>query len=294
MTKKSSLGRGLNELLSGAKSKVMHSSDVDGITDNAMTGELRQLPISMLKPGKYQPRLDIKQDSLTELSDSIRNQGVVQPLVVRASAGGSYEIIAGERRWRAAQLAGLHEVPVVVRNLDDRQAMAISLIENLQREDLHAIDTALGIKRLIDEFSMTHEAAAAAIGKSRTTVTNLLRLLSLPKEVKEMIREGTLEMGHARALLTLDIGRQLSAAKAVIKKKLSVRGCEHLVKQLQTNPGGHKKTDLNPNVKTLQMELADKLAAKVTISSSGRNGGGRIIIKYHSLDELDGILKHIK
>lgn len=292
MTKKSSLGIGLNELLSDARSKITRNFD-DDTTDNTTVAQLRQLSVSLLKPGKYQPRLNIKQDNLVELSDSIRNQGVVQPLVVRALAGGIYEIIAGERRWRAAQLAGLHEVPVVVRDLDDRQAMAISLIENLQREDLHVIDTALGIKRLIDEFSMTHADAAAAIGKSRATVTNLLRLLSLPEEVKKMIREGTLEMGHARALLTLDVKQQLMAAKIVVKKKLSVRGCEQLVKQLQTNPREFKII-FNPNIRALQMELADKLAAKVTISSSGRHGGGRIIIKYHNLDELEGILKHIK
>ncbi|MDR1057558.1 MAG: ParB/RepB/Spo0J family partition protein [Coxiellaceae bacterium] len=281
MSKKSSLGIGLGELLSNIKTINIESKTA-----------LKQSPIDLLKPGKYQPRQDMSKEALTELADSIRTQGIIQPLIVRPISDGNYEIIAGERRWRAAQLANLHEVPVVIREIPDKQAIAISLIENIQREDLNAIDTAIGIERLIKEFSMTHENAASAIGKSRTMVTNLLRLLSLPEEIKIMVQHSLLEMGHARALLTLDLTKQLTAAKIIIAKKLSVRASELLVKQLQ-KPGITIKKDLDNNIKHLQKQLADTFAAQVNIHHT-KKGRGKIIIKYNNLDELDGILKHIR
>ncbi len=285
MSKKSSLGIGLSELLSSVKT-------VNEVV-TSKSSELRSLAIDLLKPGKYQPRRDIDQDTLNELADSIRTQGIIQPLIVRPVGSGKYEIIAGERRWRAAQLANLHEVPVVIRDMADRQVVAVSLIENIQREDLNVIDTAISLQRLIDEFEMTHENAALAIGKSRTSVTNLLRLLSLPEEIKKMVKENLLEMGHARAILTLNSNQQLFAAKIIIDKKLSVRGCENLVKQLQKPPKTIKSSSIDPNIKGLQRDLAHKLAAQVTFFHT-KKGKGKIVIKYNNLDELDGILKHIK
>lgn len=284
MPRKSSLGIGLSELLSNIK-----TINVDSQNSKTL---LKQLAIDLLKPGKYQPRRNMSKEAISELADSIRTQGILQPLIVRPLSTGNYEIIAGERRWRAAQFANLHEVPVIIRDIPDNHAVAISLIENIQREDLNAIDTAMGIERLIKEFSMTHENAALAIGKSRATVTNLLRLLSLPEEIKGMIQQGLLEMGHARALLGLDLTKQLSTAKIITSKKLSVRASEALINRLQ-NPLSSLKKELDSNVKHLQRELANKLAASVNIHHT-KKGKGKIIIKYNSLDELDGILKHIK
>jgi len=285
MAKKSSLGVGLKELLSDVKTPAS-SSNVKS------SSALRTLAVDLLKPGKYQPRQDMAKEALAELADSIRSQGVIQPIVVRPDGCGNYEIIAGERRWRAAQLANLHEVPVVIKEISDKNVIAISLIENIQREDLNAIDTALGIQRLVDEFNMTHEIAAKAIGKSRTAVTNLLRLLSLSKEIKNMVQQNLLEMGHARALLALEVAKQLVAARIIVAKKLSVRASEELIKQLQ-NPRATKQTFVDTNTKQLQKELSSKLAAAVTINHT-KKGKGKIIIKYNNLDELDGILKHIK
>jgi ParB family chromosome partitioning protein len=284
MAKKNSLGIGLSELLSDIKT-------INTNNENSKTA-LKNLAIDLLKPGRYQPRRSMDKEALTELADSIRVQGIIQPLVVRPGTDGSYEIIAGERRWRAAQLANLHEVPVVIREIHDKQAVALSLIENIQREDLNAIDTALSLQRLIGEFSMTHENVASAIGKSRTGVTNLLRLLSLSEEIKNMIQQGLLEMGHARALLALDIVKQLAAAKIIVAKKLSVRASEALVKQLQ-KPSIIAKSTIDPNAKELQKQLADKLAATVNIYHT-KKGAGKIVIKYNNLDELEGILQHIR
>ncbi len=277
MLKKSSLGTGLSELL----------SDIKASNKTA----LKHLAIDLLKPGRYQPRRNFVDETLTELADSIRAQGIIQPLIVRPTSNGKYEIIAGERRWRAAQLAKLHEVPVVIREIHDNQVIALSLIENIQREDLNAIDTALSLQRLIAEFNMTHENAALAIGKSRTVVTNLLRLLSLPEEVKDMIQQGLLEMGHARALLSLELMKQLAAAKIIVTKKLSVRASEALVKQLQKSSVTPKKV-IDPNTKELQKQLATRLATAVNIVHT-QKGKGKIIIKYNNLDELQGILHHI-
>lgn len=284
MIKKSSLGIGLSELLSDVKA-------INTSVDISKTA-LKHLAIDLLKPGKYQPRRNMNKEELTELADSIRTQGIIQPLIVRPLADGNYEIIAGERRWRAAQLAGLHEVPVVTKEIHDKQAIALSLIENIQREDLNAIDVALGLERLINEFSMTHEHAAMAIGKSRTVVTNLLRLLSLTEEIKNMVQQGLLEMGHARALLALDLNKQLLAARIIVAKNLSVRASEALVKKLQI-PITVTKKAIDSNTKELQKQLATKLAATVNIYHT-KKGRGKIVIKYNNLDELEGILSHVR
>jgi len=283
--KKKGLGRnlndlGLNELLS------------DIATSNVPKSALRTLAIDLLQPGKYQPRRAINQETLAELADSIRKQGIIQPIVVRTIFDGSYEIIAGERRWRAAQLAGLHEVPVTVRDISDEQAMAMSLIENIQREDLNVIDTAIGLQRLIDEFQMTHEAVAAAVGKSRATVTNMLRLLELTEAVKTMLQNAELEMGHARALLTLAADLQIQAARLVVNKRMSVRETEKLVNRLQ-KPATHPEKPTDANIKQLERDLKDKLGAKVLIQHQ-HSGKGRLTINYNSLEELEGILTHIK
>lgn len=291
MAKKRGLGLGLSELLSDIQT-ISTTTTTTKATESSINAGLRHLSIDLLKPGKYQPRRGMDKKSLEELAESIRTQGIIQPIVVRPIKGGGYEIIAGERRWRAAQLAKMQEVPVVTKEMADEQALAVSLIENIQREELNAIDTALSLQRLINEFSMTHENAALAIGKSRSAVTNLLRLLELADEIKEMVQEGALEMGHARALLTLEVTKRTYAAKIISSKKMSVRDAEKLVRQLQ-NPPAVKSRFIDPNTSNLQRDLADKLAAKVDIQHS-KKGSGKIVIKYNNLDELDGILKHIK
>lgn len=254
---------------------------------------LCHLPVDIIGRGKYQPRVDMHQESLQELADSIGEQGVVQPIVVRGIADGKYEIIAGERRWRAAQLAGLHEIPAVVRDVDDRGAIAIALIENIQRENLNPMEEARALQRLVDEFEVTHEEAAKAVGRSRAAVSNLLRLLDLEDAVKQQVEHGELEMGHARALLALSDSKQVSAALQVIKRGLSVRATEALVKQLQQS----RKSKLaaaavDPDIQQLEIKLADTLGASVAIRQ-GRGGKGKLVISYNSLDELDGILEHI-
>lgn len=285
MAKKSGLGSGLSELL----------SDLNSNPSNSLRNEhsaLRNLAIDQLKPGRYQPRHKMDDATLNELADSIRAQGIIQPLVVRPTTNGYHEIIAGERRWRAAQLANFREVPVVIKELSDQQALALSLIENIQREDLNAIEIALSLQRLIAEFALTHETAALSIGRSRTAVSNLLRLLELPSEIKSWLQEKKLDMGHARALLALSRDKQLSIAKIVIAKKLSVRATEALVSQLQ-KAKSLTKAVVDPNSSQIQKLLADKLAASVKINHT-KAGSGKIIIKYNNLNELDGILKHIR
>jgi ParB family chromosome partitioning protein len=257
-------------------------------------GSLCNLPVDIIQRGKYQPRVDMHQESLQDLADSIAAQGVVQPIVVRTIGEGRYEIIAGERRWRAAQLAGLHEIPAVVREVEDRAAIAIALIENIQRENLNPLEEARALERLIEEFELTHEQAAEAVGRSRAAVSNLLRLLDLEDAVKGMVENGELEMGHARALLALSGARQVEAAHQVIARGLSVRATEGLVKSLQSPPA-HKPavvTHKDPNIQHLESNLADKLGARVQIRQ-GRGGRGKLEISYNSLDELDGILEHI-
>jgi ParB family chromosome partitioning protein len=265
---------------------------------------LARLPLDLLQRGKYQPRTDMRQETLQELADSIKAQGVIQPIVVRPvgtpAAGESqrYEIIAGERRWRAAQIAGLGEIPAVIRSIPDEAAIAVALIENIQRENLNPLEEARALERLISEFSLTHQEAADAVGRSRTGVTNLLRLLELAPEVCERVERREIEMGHARALLALPSRKQQAeVATLVAKKSLSVRDTEALVRRM--SQGGAAVTaesqdnGRDPNVQRLEQELAEKLGAKVAIQHS-TGGKGRLVVSYNSLDELDGILAHIQ
>ena len=257
-------------------------------------GALCMLPVDVIQRGKYQPRMDMHQESLQDLADSIAAQGVVQPIVVRAIAEGRYEIIAGERRWRAAQLAGLHEIPAVVREVEDRAAIAIALIENIQREDLNPLEEARALERLIKEFELTHEQAAEAVGRSRAAVSNLLRLLDLEDTVKQLVEHGELEMGHARALLALNGNKQIEAARQVINRGLTVRATEGLVKSLQRPaPAKPEKARKDVNIQRLETDLSDKLGARVAIRQ-GRGGKGKLEISYNSLDELDGVLAHLR
>lgn len=298
--KKRGLGRGLDALLGDISSSLS--------TPEARGDELRQLPVDLIQRGKYQPRIDMRTESLEDLANSIRAQGVVQPIVVRPlpTASGReaaliprrYEIIAGERRWRAAQLAGLQDIPAIVRDVTDSAAIAMALIENIQREDLSPMEEANALQRLINEFQMTHQDAADAIGRSRAAVTNLLRLLGLTEDVKRMVERGDLEMGHARALLGLENVVQSAAGRQVVAQKLSVRETEQLVRRMQqATPGSaipdKAKTALDPNIRTLQENLTTKIGAKVDIQYTLR-GKGKLVIHYNSLDELDGILEHIK
>ncbi len=297
--KKRGLGKGLEALL-GAGAAVAAADNSAQTAEPAARsgavtdGELRTLPVDIIQRGKYQPRIDIDPESLEELASSIRAQGVVQPIVVRPIAEpGRYEIIAGERRWRASQLAGLHEIPAVVRDVPDQAAMAMALIENIQREELNPMEEALALQRLIDEFGMTHQQTADAVGRSRASVSNLLRLLSLNEDVKRMVESGDLEMGHARALLPLQGQDQSKAARTVVDKGMSVRETERMVKRLlePVTPKAEKKPD--PDVQRLERELAERIGAKVAIQYSG-SGKGKLVINYNNLDELDGILAHIK
>jgi ParB family chromosome partitioning protein len=281
-TKKPRLGRGLDALLGAYEP----GDDKE---------ELRQLPVDLLQRGKYQPRTHMDKVALEELAASIKAQGVVQPIVVRAIASGNYEIVAGERRWRAAQLAGLETVPAVVRRIPDEAAIAIALIENIQREDLNPVEEANALQRLIDEFSMTHQRAAEAVGRSRAAVTNLLRLLTLQSDVRQLLEKGQMDMGHARALLALDGKAQGQAARQVVDRGLSVRETENLVRRLLEKPAARKgaKSHVDPDVRALQQKLSDKLGAKVRIRHS-RRGKGKLTIEFGNLDQLDGILAHLR
>jgi len=276
------------------------------VTAGPRDEELARIPVDLLQRGRYQPRLDMRPESLQELADSIRAQGVVQPIVVRplvAQKAGEpirYEIIAGERRWRAAQMAGLHDIPAVVRIVPDEAAVAMSLIENIQRENLNPLEEARALDRLIREFGITHQQAADAVGRSRAAVSNLLRLLELTDEVKTLVEQRQLEMGHARALLGLPQARQQSEVGALVAKKgLSVRETEALVKRMLAHGDkANRKDDADdprpdPNVTRLEQDLADKLGARVSLQHA-RTGKGKLVIAYNSLDELDGILAHIK
>ncbi|RLA23278.1 MAG: chromosome partitioning protein ParB [Gammaproteobacteria bacterium] len=280
--KKRGLGRGLDALLGG----VDVSADGDDST-------MQKLAIELLQRGKYQPRREMDAERLQELADSISAQGLVQPIVVRKIAREKYEIIAGERRWRAAQLAGLSEVPVVIRDVPDQAAMAMSLVENIQREDLNPLEEAEALQRLLKEFKMTHQQVADAVGKSRTTVTNLLRLLELEAEVKSLLDKARLEMGHARALLALSGEEQCQAARKVAQKNMTVRATEKLVRELLSGEPAHpKSTKMDPDIIQLQDELSGKLGAK-TIIKHNVKGNGKIVVEYSSLDELEGLLEHI-
>jgi ParB family chromosome partitioning protein len=289
------LGRGLADLL-GARTGAPVAA--------APVGEqLAKLPLDLLQRGRYQPRIDMRTETLAELADSIKAQGVVQPIVVRAlgapDQGESqrYEIIAGERRWRAAQMAGLTEIPAVIRHIADDAAIAVSLIENIQRENLNPLEEARALTRLITEFGLTHQEAADAVGRSRAAVSNLLRLLELAPEVCELLEKRTIEMGHARALLALTQRRQQTEVGLLVGKKgLSVRETEALVRRLQAPAAGgsaEAAASRDPNVERLEQELAEKLGARVAIQQ-GSGGKGKLVVSYNSLDELDGILAHIQ
>ncbi|HDY82292.1 MAG TPA: ParB/RepB/Spo0J family partition protein [Halieaceae bacterium] len=297
--RKRGLGRGLDALLGASNTKqtaggvdepVQGSGQSTGNEDSA----LKELPVDLIQRGKYQPRKDIDPESLQELADSITAQGVMQPIVVRPISDRKYEIIAGERRWRATQLAGLDVIPAMVRDVSDEAAIAMALIENIQREDLNPIEEAMSLQRLQQEFELTQQEVANAIGKSRSTVANLLRLMTLREDVRRLVEHGDLEMGHARALLGLEGNDQSQAARSVVGKGLSVRQTEALVRNLlakKDQPAVEKVID--PNIRQLQDDLSQRLGARVQIQHSAR-GKGRLVLAYNSLDELDGILSHIK
>jgi len=302
--KKRGLGRNLDVFLSRTATiptpTSMNSNTATAVAAEpapltSADGQLRHLPIEILQRGRYQPRRDFAQEQLQELADSIRTQGIIQPLVVRKISADRYEIIAGERRWRAAQLAGLTEVPAIIRDIPDEAALAVALIENIQRENLNPLEEAIALQRLIDEFSLTQQEVAEAVGKSRTTVTNLLRLLSLQPDVKTLLENGGIEMGHARALLALNDLAQSQAAKTVVAKGLSVRETEELVRTWHNRSTATKNQPqaINPDIRNLQKNLADKLGAPVVFQHNNK-GKGKLIIHYNSLDELDGILTHIQ
>jgi len=304
MHRKPSLGRGLADLL-GARSAAPAATPIHATPPPAapIGEELAKLPLDLLQRGRYQPRMDMRPETLTELADSIKAQGVVQPIVVRpleAPGNGQsqrYEIIAGERRWRAAQLAGLSEIPAVIRHIPDEAAIAVALIENIQRENLNPLEEARALSRLITEFGLTHQQTADAVGRSRVGVSNLLRLLELSPEVCELLEKRSIEMGHARALLALTQKRQQSEVGALVAKKgLSVRETEALVRRLQAPAGagsGAGASAGDPNVERLEQQLAEKLGARVAIQP-GSGGKGKLVVSYNSLDELDGILAHIQ
>ena len=284
MIRPKGLGRGLDALLAGADD------------DAQSTESLQTLSVDRLRPGKYQPRTKMDAESLAELALSIKEQGLMQPILVRPVEGGRFEIVAGERRWRAAQQAGLREIPALVRNVPDQSALAVALIENIQREDLNPLEEARGLQRLIDEFGLTHEAAAKAVGRSRAAVSNLLRLTALAPPVQEYLLGGALEMGHARALLALPIAQQAGAAARVVHASMSVRETERLVHGL-LNPAirasrRKAKPAYDADTARLENDLADKLGAIVHIEP-GRKGAGRVVVRYSSLEQLDGIIERI-
>jgi ParB family chromosome partitioning protein len=283
--KKRGLGRGLDALLTSNR-----TSNSDTATTSAT--ELQQLPVEFLQPGKYQPRKDMSQEALEDLASSIRAQGIIQPIVVRPLAKDKYEIIAGERRWRASQLAQLAEVPCIVKDVPDEAAVAIALIENIQREDLNAMEEAVALDRLLTEFALTHQQVADAVGKSRASVTNLLRLNQLNEDVKLLLEHGDIEMGHARALLALKDNEQSDAARLVAAKQLTVRETENLVRRILEPKPAVAEKPRDPDVMALEQRLSERFAAPVQISYNGK-GKGKLEISYTSLDELDGIINKL-
>jgi ParB family transcriptional regulator, chromosome partitioning protein len=276
--KRKGLGRGLDALLGG---------------DEAARDTLATLPVGRIRPGRYQPRTRMDQEALAELASSIKSQGLMQPVLVRPVDRERYELIAGERRWRAAQMAGLQEIPALVREVADESALAMSLIENIQRENLNPIEEATGLQRLVDEFRMTHEQAADAVGRSRSATTNLLRLLRLAKPVQGMVMEGVLEMGHARALLSLDGARQIEAANRIAARGLSVREAEALVGNMQRGPGARRARKTDRDLARLEEEVSGRLGTTVEIRT-GRKGRGKVIVHYSGLDHLDQLLKKLQ
>ncbi|MCF2858440.1 ParB/RepB/Spo0J family partition protein [Pseudoalteromonas sp. SMS1] len=303
--KKRGLGRGLDALLSSAKPPAAASKETleaqpsESVPAEPVTepvtiseNELQRIPIEFLQRGKYQPRKDMSEQALEELANSIRAQGVLQPIVVRKMALNQYEIIAGERRWRASQLAGLDVVPCILKEVEDDAAVAIALIENIQREDLNAMEEAVALDRLLNEFELTHQQVADAVGKSRTTVTNLLRLINLNDDVKILLEHGDIEMGHARCLLSLQGEAQSEAARTAVAKGLTVRETEKLVRTMQEPAVKKEAKEKDPDVKLLEQQLAENLGAKVEINYN-QKGKGKLVISYADLDELDGILGRI-
>ena len=283
MIKPKGLGRGLDALLG--------APDGEGA---APRDTLTNLPVGRIRPGKYQPRTKMDQQALAELASSIRSQGLMQPLLVRPVDRDRYELIAGERRWRAAQMAGLEEVPVLVREVPDEAALALSLIENIQRENLNPMEEAAGVQRLVDEFKMTHEQAADAVGRSRTATTNLLRLLKLARPVQEMVMEGALDMGHARALLALDAARQIEMAHRIAARGLSVRDTEALVQALvRGKPASDRAQRVDRDLQRLEEELSGTLGTTVQIRPA-KKGAGKLLLHYSSLDHLDQLLKRLR
>lgn len=300
--KKKGLGRGLDALLGGTREVgdrpdgADEASAAGAVTRPAQGEAVRELPVDQIQRGRYQPRRGFDEDRLRELADSIAAQGVIQPVIVRPVGSAMYELLAGERRWRASQLAGLERIPVVVREVDEQAALAIALIENIQRDDLNPLEEAGALRRLLDEFGLSHMQVAEAVGKSRSTVTNLLRLLELEDPVKGMVEDARLEMGHARALLGLRGQVQVDTANAVVRQGLTVRDTERLIRRIQASEADAKTVSPpapDPNIRRLQDDLAERLGARVAIQH-GAKGTGRLVINYNSLDELDGILAHIQ
>ena len=285
MAKKPGLGRGLDMLLSSSAKDNESNKD----------SELKKLPVELIRKGEYQPRLSIDPDALQELAESIKAQGLVQPVVVRKVEGGEYELIAGERRWRASQIAGMHTIPAIVRDIPDQAAAAMSLIENIQREDLNPLEEAIAMSRLIADFGLTHQQTAESVGRSRAAVSNLLRLLDLEEATKELLDTGKIDMGHARALLALSGKLQIETAHTVADKQLSVRETEKLVKRIATPSEAPKKTAPKKvlEVQKLEESLSEKIGAPVNIQYNNK-GKGKLVVEYNNLDELDGILEHIK
>ncbi len=288
-TKKRGLGRGLDALLGGSTAATLEEEAV-----KVDSRELQHLPLELIQRGKYQPRRDMDPAALEELASSIKAQGVMQPIVVRPIGGGRFEIIAGERRWRASQQAGLDKIPAMVREVPDEAAIAMALIENIQREDLNPIEEAVALQRLQQEFELTQQQVADAVGKSRVTITNLLRLIALPDEIKTLLSHGDLEMGHARALLGLPLEQQVEGARHVVARGLTVRQTEALVRQwLNSKEKPVEKAKVDPDINRLEQRLAEKLGAPVQIKH-GQKGKGQLVIRYSSLDELQGVLAHIR
>ena len=288
-SKKRGLGRGLDALLGGTSVNALQeeAAQVD-------TRELQYVPLDLIQRGKYQPRRDMDSTALEELAQSIRAQGVMQPIVVRPIGSGRFEIIAGERRWRASQIAGLDKIPAMVREVPDEAAIAMALIENIQREDLNPIEEAVALQRLQQEFQLTQQQVAEAVGKSRVTITNLLRLISLPEEIKTLLSHGDLEMGHARALLGLPAEQQVEGARHVVARALTVRQTEAMVRQwLSTKEKPVAVTKVDPDISRLEQRLAERLGSPVQIKH-GQKGKGQLVIRYNSLDELQGVLAHIR
>lgn len=295
MTEKNRLNKGLDFLLSTGSVSGKREDNAQARANNGNGDDMRNIPVELIQRGKYQPRIDIDNDSLNELAASIEKQGIMQPIVIRPISSDKYEIIAGERRWRACQLAGFHEIPAIIKPVDDESAIAMSLIENIQREDLNPIEEAFALKRLQEEFNLTQQEVADAVGKSRTTVTNLLRLINLSEDVRRMLETKILEMGHARALLSLSPTEQRSVAKNIVSKGLSVRQTEELVRRTiaAKKAGSTKKRESNTDIRSLENKLSEKIGANVSIEHTVK-GRGKLVIFYNGLDELEGILSHIR